>query len=144
MPRDRSPTTERTKVSRDVIDRIGTVCLALPDAYEEQAWTGTRWRIRKDTFAHVLVIDDGWPPVYARAAGTDGPATVLTFQSSGQELDAFTKLGHPYFRPVWRPDIVGMFIDSNVDWTEVAELLVESYCLLAPKKLVALVDRPDV
>ena len=126
-----------------VVDRLGTVCLGLPEAYEEQAWTGVRWRIRKQTFAHVLVIDNGWPPVYSRAAATDGPATVLTFQSSGEELDAFTNLGQPYFRPVWRPDIVGMFIDSDVDWNEVAELLVESYCLLAPKKLVALVDRPD-
>jgi len=80
--------------------------------------------------------------VYARAAGTDGPATVLTFQSSGQELEAFSKLGHPYFRPVWRPGIVGMFIDSSVDWSEIREILTESYCLLAPKKLLALVDRP--
>jgi hypothetical protein len=119
------------------------MCLALPDVYEEQAWTGTRWRIRKDTFAHVLVIADGWPPVYARAAGTEGPATVLTFQSSGDELAAFTNLGHPYFRPVWRPGIVGMFIEPSIDWTEVAELLVESYCLLAPKKLAALVERPS-
>jgi hypothetical protein len=33
-------------------------------------------------------------------------------------------------------------LDDDVDWDEVAELLTESYCLLAPKKLVALVDRP--
>jgi hypothetical protein len=57
----------------------------------------------------------------------------LTFQSAGQDLEAFTKLGHPYFRPVWRPDIVGMFIDSNVDWSEIREILTESYCLVAPK-----------
>ena len=142
MPRDLSQTTGHAKVSRYLVDRLGTLCLGLPEAYEEQAWTGTRWRIRKDTFAHVLVIDRGWPPVYARAAGTDGPATVLTFQSSGQELEAFSKLGHPYFRPVWRPGIVGMFIDSSVDWSEIREILTESYCLLAPKKLLALVDRP--
>jgi hypothetical protein len=35
-----------------------------------------------------------------------------------------------------------MVIDAGVDWDEVAELLTESYCLLAPRKLVALVDRP--
>ena len=35
-----------------------------------------------------------------------------------------------------------MVIDAGVDWDEVAELLTESYCLLAPKKLVALVGRP--
>ena len=45
---------------------------------------GTRWRIRKRTFAHVLTIEAGWPPAYARAAATDGPCTVLTFRSTAQ------------------------------------------------------------
>jgi hypothetical protein len=29
-----------------------------------------------------------------------------------------------------------------VEWEEVAELLTESYCVMAPKKLVRLVDSP--
>ena len=119
------------------------MCLALPDAYEEIAWVGVRWRIRKQTFAHVLTIDNGWPPVYAATAGSDGPITVMTFQSSGQELNVFSHVGHPFFRPRWRPDIVGMILDAEVDWAEIAELVTESYCLLAPKKLVALVARPN-
>ena len=32
-------------------------------------------------------------------------------------------------------------LDGEVDGEEVGELLTESYCLFAPKKLVALVDR---
>jgi hypothetical protein len=35
-----------------------------------------------------------------------------------------------------------MVLDPDVDWTEVGELLVESYCVLAPKKLVAQLERP--
>ena len=35
-----------------------------------------------------------------------------------------------------------MILDDHVDWSEIAELLTESYCVLAPQKLVALVDRP--
>ena len=66
---------------------------------------------------------------------------MLTFRSSGPELDALAAAGHPFFRPVWFPDIVGMVLDDDVDWDEVAELLTESYCVLAPKKLVELVDR---
>jgi hypothetical protein len=116
----------------------------LPEAHEEAAWTGTRWRIRKQTFAHVLAVDGGWPPAYARAATNDGPITVLTFQSSGEELEALSRIGPPYFRPVWRPGIVGMVLCSEVDWDEVAEVVTESYCLLAPQKLVALVRRPSV
>ena len=134
--------TEHAEVAPEIVGKLRSVCLGLPEAYEEPAWVGTRWRIRKQTFAHVLMVDSGWPPAYARAAGSDGPITVMTFRSSGPELDVFGREGHPFFRPVWFPNIVGMVLDADADWDEVAELLTESYCVLAPKKLVALVDRP--
>jgi hypothetical protein len=35
-----------------------------------------------------------------------------------------------------------MVLDAPVDWKEVAELLTESYSLLAPKALLELVNRP--
>ena len=129
-------------VPPEIIEHLRSVCLALPEAYEESAWVGTRWRIRTKTFAHVLAIDTGWPPGYAHAAATDGPVTVLTFESSGPELAALSKAGHPFFKPPWRPTVVGMLVDAGVDWDEVTELLTESYCVLAPQKLVELVERP--
>ncbi|MDT7590189.1 MAG: hypothetical protein QOI50_6048 [Pseudonocardiales bacterium] len=129
-------------VPPEIVGRLRAVCLGLPEAYEEQAWVGTRWRVRSRTFAHVLTVDAGWPPAYARAAATDGPVTVLTFRSSGPDLDALSVAGHPFFRPVWAPNIVGMLLGAAVDWDEMAELLTDSYCVLAPKKLAALVRRP--
>jgi hypothetical protein len=133
---------ERADVPAEIVAALRSVCLALPEAREEPAWVGTRWRIRTQTFAHVLAIDGGRPPAYARAAQTDGPVIVLTFESSGPELAALSAAGRPFFKPRWRPTIVGMVVDAGVDWGEVAELVTESYCVLAPKKLVALVDRP--
>jgi hypothetical protein len=133
---------ERADVPLDTVAKLRSVCIALPEAYEEQAWVGTRWRIRKRTFAHVLMIESGWPPAYARAAGSDGPISVMTFRSWGPELDALSHAGHPFFKPRWWPDIVGMVLDAGVDWDEVAELTTESYCLLAPKRLVQRLDRP--
>ena len=126
-----------------IVAKLRSICRNLPEAYEEQAWAGTRWRIRKRTFAHVLAVESGSPPAYARAAGTRGPVVVMTFRSSGPELDALRNTGHPFFGTRWRADEVGMVIDDDVDWAEVAELLTESYCLLAPKKLAALVVRPS-
>ena len=35
-----------------------------------------------------------------------------------------------------------MVLDTHTDWTEVAELLTESFRVQAPKRLVRLVDRP--
>jgi hypothetical protein len=45
-------------------------------------------------------------------------------------------------RPKWPPNIVGMVLDAGADWDEVAELITESYCVLAPKRLTELVGRP--
>ena len=134
--------TERRDVPPGIVAELRSICLGLPEAYDEAAWVGTRWRIRKRTFAHVLKIDSGWPPVYARAAGEPGPLTVMTFRSSGGELAALGSMGRPFFKPLWPSDIVGMVLDAQTDWEEVSELLLESYCLLAPKQLVELVDRP--
>ena len=131
-----------TDVAGEIVDRLRAICLSLPEAREEDAWVGTRWRIGQQTFAHVVRIEDGWPPAYAKAASSNGPLTVLTFQSSGDELEALSKVGHPYFRPPWRPGIVGRVLAADVDWNEVAELVTESYCLMAPKRLVVQVDRP--
>lgn len=132
----------RPDVPDDVLVRLRAICLALPEAHEEPAWVGTRWRIRTRTFAHVLGISDEYPPAYSRDAPFVGDATVLTFRAAGQELHALTNGGHPFYKPRWHPQVLGMFVEPDVDWGEVQELLTESYCLLAPKKLAARVPRP--
>jgi hypothetical protein len=132
----------RSDEASEIVDRLAAICLSLPEARQEHAWVGIRWRIKQHTFAHVLTIEGGWPPAYAKAAGSSGPLTVLTFQSSGDELEALSNVGHPYFRPPWRPGIVGRVLADPVDWTEIAELVTESYCLLAPKRLAEQIDRP--
>lgn len=128
-------------VPAEIVAELRSICLGLPEAYEEQAWVGTRWRIRGRTFAHILKVESGWPPAYARAANSQGPNCVLMFRSSGPELDALRNAGHPFFAPPWRADEVGMILGESTDWEEVAELLTDSYCVLAPKALSDSVDR---
>ena len=38
----------------EILDKLREICLAFPDAYEEDAWAGTRWCVRKKNFAHVV------------------------------------------------------------------------------------------
>ena len=101
---------------------------------------------RSKNFAHVVHLADGWPPAYARAAGTPGPCNVLTFRSTGLELEALGAIGHPYFRPVWgtrwNPSVAGLVLDATTDWDEVAELVTDSYCLVAPGRLSQRAPRP--
>lgn len=122
---------------------VRAIALALPEVHEEPAWVGTRWRVRGRTFAHLLTIEGGRPQSHARAAGTAGPCPVLTFRSSGLELETLRRTGPPFFGAPWRGDEVGLQMGDGVDWDEVAELLTDSYCLLAPKRLAASVVRPE-
>jgi hypothetical protein len=46
----------------------------------------------------------------------------------------------PFYKPSWSPTIVGMVIDADTDWAEVADLVTESYRVCAPQKLVRLLD----
>ncbi|QFZ19466.1 MmcQ/YjbR family DNA-binding protein [Saccharothrix syringae] len=126
----------------ELVGRLRRICAALPEVVEEHAWRGTRWRVRSTAFAHVLEVRDGRPRSYALAAGTDGPASVLTFRSAGPELAALGHAGPPFFKPPWAVNVVGLRLDGDSDWEEVAELLTESYCVSAPRKLVARVHRP--
>ena len=63
---------------------------------------------------------------------------MLTFRAAGDELEVLAAIGPPFFKPVWFRDIVGLIVTTDVDWDEVAELVTESYCPLAPKRLAAI------
>lgn len=132
---------EHPQVAAVIVARLSAICLGLPEAWQESAWTGTRWMVGKKNFAHVVAIADGWPPAYAQAAGHPGPLTVLTFRLPQARADAPRFRRAPFFRPVWFANIVGLALDDGTDWDEVADLLAESYCVLAPKKLAARVER---
>jgi hypothetical protein len=123
--------SEYADVAPELVAELRSRCLLLPETVERPAWAGTQWRIRNRTFAHVLAVDFA-----------DGPVTVFTFRAAHPDLDALRRAGHPFFRPAWGADAVGMVLEQGVDWAEVDELLVESYCVVAPRKLVAQIDRP--
>ena len=120
------------EVEGDVLERLRAPCLALPEAEEEQAWTGRRFMVRKRNFAHVFAMCEDGGRV----------STILAVRSPEEERDALVASGHPFFLLGWGRNAVGMVLDGDADWDEVREIVTESYCVLAPKKLVALVERP--
>lgn len=120
-----------------LVERLRAICLDLPDATEEAAWTGTRWSVSHKNFAHVVMIHAGWPPAYAKAAASDGPLCVLTFRTPRPAAQLARLSRAPYFLPRWWPDIAGMVLDARTEWDDVERHVVDSYCVLAPKKLAA-------
>lgn len=128
----------RPTVPARILAKLRAICMQLDGAYEESAWTGTRWMVRKRNFAHVVAIADGWPPVYARAAGTDGPAIVLTIRATGELSDTLRTAGPPFFHAPWGTkwgtQVIGVVLGKRVNWDEVATLVAESHRVLAAKR----------
>lgn len=122
--------TRYTEVPATIARHVRAACAHLPEAYEERAFAGIRWRIRTRTLVHVVTIDKEPDPV-----------TVMWFHAAPEELHALLAIGDPFSRG-WDDGLVTMVLrdDGATDWGEVKELLTESYCLLAPKKLIALLD----
>ena len=124
-----SAVAERPEVPIDMIERLRAVLDPLPSIHEEAAWVGVRWRVATATVAHVF--------------GGEDQLFRIIFRAEPDEVMAFQHMGAPYFKTEWGGNVVGMLLDDDTDWVELAELLTDSYCLQAPVKLAALVERPD-
>ena len=119
---------ERPLVPEETVLRIDAILGRLPEVREENAWVGTRWRVGSATIAHVF--------------GGEDQLFRITFRAEADEVMAFEHLGAPYFRAGWGRNVVGLLLDDDTDWDELAELLTDSYCLQAPQRLAARVARP--
>jgi hypothetical protein len=108
----------------DVLEPMRTICVALPEVEEKPMSNGYRWAVRKRTFSYLVEVN-----------GPDGDVVVTVFRSQPPELAALQNAGHPFF--AWGTNWVGMVLDAATDWTEVGELVADSYCIAAPKKLAA-------
>jgi predicted DNA-binding protein (MmcQ/YjbR family) len=107
------------------MDKIRRICLALPEAYEEETWGAATFRVRKK--------------IFVMAADHEGRRTV-TMKTPAEEQRALLSFGDPYFFPpyVGTKGWIGVDLASKlVNWVELADLMRESYCLIAPKKLAA-------
>lgn len=120
---------QRADVPAWMLERVRASMTPLPRVHEERAWTGVRWQVGGATFAHLFGGEDG--------------LIRITLRGEPDEVAAFQHLGHPYFRAGWGTDVIGLVLDDTTDWTEVAELLTDSYCLRAPDHLADAVDRPQ-
>lgn len=115
------------------LTRLRRHCLEFPEAHEVEAWGAPTFRVRNKLFAMYAAPDNhhgaGRPAVWCKA----GPGN----QSLMVRAAPKRFFVPPYVGPSgW----VGIWLDEAVDWAEVADLLRDSYLLVAPKKLAARLD----
>ena len=122
-----------------IVARMGAIAMRLPEVHEQDAWTGVRWRIRQRTVAHVVALRDD--DAAERLGVTDGsPVTLVSLRSVGEERAALLAIGPPYLPSDWSDEVVNVLLGDDTDWEEMAELVTESYRLLAPARLVRVLD----
>jgi len=128
------PTTSPRKSS--TTERIRAICLDLPEAVEKPfgGHNAPAYRVRDKFF--VMTAEDGSSMTLKAAAGEQ------------QALLASNPARFFYPRYVGSKGWIGVRLDrgaGKIDWDEITELVMESYCAIAPKRLGALVgqDVPD-
>lgn len=129
--------SEPLAVGLDVVERLRSICAGLPQISEEEAWLGVRWRIRQRTVVHVMSIDSARTTVLKGAFDVNEPYVAIALKCTAPEWQALVAQGYPFAASTWGHHIIAMHVTEQTDWDEVAELVTESYCLVAPKKLAA-------
>ena len=115
-------------MSTDPIERARRICMALPEAWEQEAWGEPTWRVRKRMFA--MFADDHHQDGRI-ALWCNAPLGVQEMLVRADPEKVFVP---PY---VGVKGWIGVVLD-RVDDAELRELVVQSYCMVAPRRLQAL------
>jgi len=120
---------KKKAVRKNPLDRVRTICLALPEAMEVEAWGAPTFRVKNKLFA--MYADTGNHHHDGR------PALWIKSTHVNQDL-IITEDPERYFAPpyVGPSGWVGAFVDRKCDWKTVEGLIRDAYCLTAPKKLM--------
>jgi predicted DNA-binding protein (MmcQ/YjbR family) len=108
------------------VARVREACLALPGAFEQEAWGDPTWRVAKRIF--VMQKGDhegGRPSLWLKVPPGDQPALVAA--------DPERYFVPPY---VGTKGWIGVYLDEpELDWPAVVTLIEQSYRLIAPARL---------
>jgi len=125
------------EVPADIVERIRTLCLALPEVTVRVDDSRTRARstalsfdIRRRSFCLLVARED--------SAGK--PVSLLVLRANPEEREALLSIGHPFFASRAGHDRIVVVFTDDTDWEEIHELVTESYRVLAPKKLTEMLD----
>jgi predicted DNA-binding protein (MmcQ/YjbR family) len=135
--RRRSRADAPVKLADDIVERVRALCLALPEATVRVDSSLTRTRstaysfdIRRKSFCLLVAWEN--------SKGKAIPRLVLRVDP--YEGQALLSTGPPFSASRAGRDRIVVALADDTDWEEIRELVTESYRILAPKKLTALLD----
>jgi hypothetical protein len=114
----------------DQLSRVRGICLSLPEAVEQEAWGEPTFRVRKKIFA-----------MFASSTNHHGRGVESLWCNAPTGIQELLVRTDPdiYFAPpyVGPKGWIGIRLQA-VDSAVLRDLVVQSYCMIAPKKLQAL------
>jgi YjbR len=123
------------EIPEEIFERVSRLCLALPEvtvrvdeSLVRERSTAYSFDIRRRSFCLLMARED--------PAGK--PAPLLVLRADPDERDLLLHIGHPFFAPRAGRGRIGVMLTHDTGWEEIRELVTESYRILAPKKLAAL------
>lgn len=117
----------------DPLTRIRAVCLALPEVTERLSHGAPTWFVRgKSAFVNLWEHghhDNQFPHLCCAAP-------------LGTQAELIATDPDRFFRPpyVGHRGWIGVRIDRDVDWTEIGELCEDAYRVIAPTRLIQVLD----
>jgi hypothetical protein len=118
------------------LERIRRLCLALPETSERLSHGSPTWFIREKR-SFVMYLDDHHG---------DGRLAIWCAAPPGAQEQAIELEPTRFFRPpyVGPRGWLGVMLDRDPDWCEVAAICTDAYRRVAPKTLVAELDARDL
>lgn len=112
----------------EALGQLRAICLALPEAVEKGGVADHTFRVRDKIFAMFQNDHHG-----------DGRVAIWCKAPAGaQELLVGSDPARFFVPPyVGHHGWIGVRLERNVDWDEIADLVADAYRLTAPKRLIA-------
>lgn len=126
-------TVNSRRAADDPLSHIREICLAMPESSEKETWGSPTFRVRDKIFAS-----------FGETEGDDS-VTVVTMKAAPGEQEPLLAEGHPFFMPkyVGSKGWIGIVLDADTDWAEIAEFIEDSFRQIGPKRLSAQIDQPS-
>ena len=111
--------------------KVRTACMALPDVTERPSHGMPAWFVGKKQFC-----------VFSNDHHGDGRVAIVCAAADGAQAMLVDSDPDGYFLPpyVAHRGWIGVRLDRDADWAEIAELCQDAYRAIAPARLVAQLD----
>lgn len=124
------PPHQHSTPALEQLDRVRRICLSLPEATEKIAWGAPTFRAKGKMFAMFMNNHHGSERIELWLHAPPGAQGMLV------ESDPERYFVPPYQGPSgW----IGLYVDLFDD-AEIEQHAIEAFCVVAPKKLQALVS----